>query len=503
MNSPRPGVFRVALAGVIALLMSPTWSVAEAWIAYMTLGLVAIFGALLISGWPSLLSRERLADTVIDSALVGALVAGTGGEGSPFFSLFLLAALGILWVETPTKIVAATVAVVGAYLAATVAVGDPGVPWAAPVGLRAGLLALVCAIAGLRGVETHNYRKLVFGLASAFAAELSHVEKAENLASRFGPALRFVSLEGVLRWTAETAHAVGGGSYAHVAGLNGNHHRTVLDGDFDACPSWWHPSIQRLLLWSCREGEVVRSEEAIHGIEGFVAVPIGPAEGEPWGAVILGGKVFGAEEERALKLLAAGVAPALENANVAPGGLDQLSGLPNRASLRRVLRRELSLGGSLTVLATGLHGFRAYNRIRGDAAGDDLLRRLGERLGSRQRAFHRGEDEFAVVLGGSDETRARRTAFAIRQLISEETGGSDDTPLTAAVGFAFTRAGDEDTDVILDAARRGLEEARDRADGVSGPLTLAGVSEGQGSGVPPAEKARVVMKPLESRDSLI
>ena len=494
----------MALAGVIALLMSRTWPVSEARVAYLALGIAAVFGTLLISGRPRSLSRDRLAHTVIDSALVGVLVAGTGGEGSPFFPLFFLAALGILWVETPTKIVAATVAVVGAYLAATIAVGDPSVPWSAPVGLQAGLLALVCAVAGLRGAETHNYRKLVLGLASAFAAELSHVEKAENLASRFGPALRFLSLEGVLRWTAETAQAVGGGSYAHVAGLSGNHHRTLLEGDFDACPSWWHPSIQRLLLWSCREGEVVRSEEEIHGIEGFVAVPIGPAEGEPWGAMILGGKEFGAEEERALKLLAAGVAPALENANTAPGGLDQVSGLPNRASLRRVLRRELSHGGSLTVLAVGLNGLPAYNRARGVAVEDELLRRLGERLGSRQRAFHHGGDELVVVLGGSDEARARRTALAIQQLVSEETYGSGDPSLSAAVGFAFAGAGDGgDPDLVLGAALRALGEARDRAEGVAGPPILAEAPGRAGNGLAVSEKAAALIKPLKTRDPLI
>jgi hypothetical protein len=81
----------------------------------------------------------------------------------------------------------------------------------------------------------------------------------------------------------------------------------------------------------------VRSEEEILGIKGFVAIPVGPEQGEKWGAAIVGGKEFGAEEERALKLLADAIAPALENAEVAPGGLDQLTGLPNRASLYRVL----------------------------------------------------------------------------------------------------------------------------------------------------------------------
>ena len=503
MTFPRTGIFRVALAGVLALLVGWAWSPVEAWVAYLALGLAAIFGALLILGRPRILARETLTHAVLDFALVGALVAGTGGEGSLFFPLFFLAALGILRVETPAKAVVATVAAVGAYLLATIAAGDPGTLWSQTVGLRAGLLALFCAVAALLASEAHNHRRLALGLASAFAAELSHVEKAEGLISRFGPALRFVSLEGVLRWTAETAHAVGGGSYAHVAGLNGNHHRTVLDGDFDACPSWWHPSIQRLLLWSCREGEVVRSEEAIHGIEGFVAVPIGPAEGEPWGTMILGGKVFGAEEERALKLLAAGVAPALENANAAPGGLDQLSGLPNRASLRRVLRRELSHGGSLTVLTVGLDGLPAYNRARGAAAEDELLRRLGERLGSRQRAFHHDGDEFVVVLGGSDEARARRTALAIQQLVSEEIHGSGDPPLSVAVGFAFAEAGDGDPDLVLGAALRALGEARDRAEGVAGPPVLGETLGRAGGGIPVSERAAALIKPLASRDPLI
>ena len=67
--------------------------------------------------------------------------------------------------------------------------------------------------------------------------------------------------------------------------------------------------------------------------------------------MIVGGGEYGAEEERVLKLLAGGIGTALEDAGDAPGGLDQLTGLPNRASLHRVLRRELSNGRPLTVLA--------------------------------------------------------------------------------------------------------------------------------------------------------
>jgi diguanylate cyclase (GGDEF)-like protein len=500
MASSGAGAFRIALAGVVALLVSRVWSLPETGAAYLAVGLAVIFGVLLILSRPEILVRERLAHTVLDSVLVGALVTGTGGEGSPFFLLCFLVAVGIAWIEVPAKVVVATAAVVGSYLVAVVAAAGPEMLGSPSVILRASFLVLFCAAVRILGSEMQGLRRLALGLSSTLADEIDQVERTEGLIAKFGPALRVLDLEGVLQWTAEAAHAVGGGSYAHVAALKGNHHRTVQEEGFDACPSWWHPSIQRLVLWSCRDGEVVRSEETIHGIEGFVAVPIGPAKGEKWGAMILGGGGFGAEEERALKLLAGGVAPALEDKDEAPGGLDQLSGLPNRASLLRVLRRELSYGGTLTILAIGLNGFRDYNRTYGPAAGDDLLRRIGARLGSRQRAFRYGGDEFVVVLGGSDEARARRAALSIQQMVSEETSGSGYPPSTAAVGFAFARVDDEDPDPILSAALRALEEARSRAEGVAGFSPIGGVSEVSDGGTGVVEAAQILVEALESRD---
>ncbi len=496
-TSTRSGMFRVALAGVMALLMTRAWSVADAWPAYLALLLAALFGVLLIVGRPEVLSREKLAHTLLDSALACALVAGTGGESSPFFPVFFLVALGILRIEVPAKVVAATVAIVAAYL---VSVGDPGALLSPEVGLRAAFLALFCAIAGIWAFETHNYRKLALGLASAFASELSHVEKAEALVARVGPALRYMNVEGILQWTAEAAHAVGGGSYAHVAGISGNHHRTFVEGEFEILPSWWHPTIQRLVLWSCREGEAVRSEDEVHGIAGFLAVPVGPAEGEPWGAMVLGGKRFDAEEERALRLLGSGVAPALEKIDASPGGLDQISGLPNRSSLHRILRRELSHGGSATVLAVGLEGYPASARAHSRASGEDLLRRVGERLGVRQPAYHYGGDEFVVVLGGSDEARARRTAHAIRQAVSEELNGTGEAGLAAVVGFVFTGPEDEDPGSVLDQALLALGQARRSDGGVSGPLAGA---PGRGRDGTAAEMVAALIRPLEVRDPLI
>ncbi|MBA2784567.1 MAG: diguanylate cyclase, partial [Rubrobacteraceae bacterium] len=429
----------------------------------MAAGFALLFGMFLIVGWPAILLRERLVRVFLDTALVGVLVAYTGGAGSPYFSLYLLAALGIAWIETWPKVAVAAAALVAGYPAAVVATGGMGALGSTPVALRTGLIALFCVAVAFLGSEMQGFRKLAIRLSSTLAREIDRVESDERLISKFAPVVKVLSLEGILGWAVEAAHTVGGGPYAHVAALKGNNHRTILEADFDVCPSWWHPSIQRLVLQSCREGDTVRSEEEIHGIEGFMAIPLGTDEDEKWGAMIVGGSEYGAEEERALKLLAGGIGPALEDAEDAPGGLDQLTGLPNRASLHRVLRRELSYGRPLTVLAMQPTGFDDSDLASGGA----LLQRIGQRLtDGRQRAFRYGEEEFVVVLSGSGEGRARQAALTLQQQVSEEAGRQNDLPLTAAVGWVFAETGDEGS--VLDAALRALEIAKGQPGGISG-----------------------------------
>jgi diguanylate cyclase (GGDEF)-like protein/putative nucleotidyltransferase with HDIG domain len=463
--TPRAGLLRIALAVVVVLLASMAWPPWDVRGVYLVAVLAVAFGSLSVTGWPQILLRDRLARVVADSAIVGLLIAYTGGGGSPFFPLFFLAALGIISIEARARAVAAAAVVVGAYAAAAVFAAGLAALGTGVI-IKAGLLALFCAVVGFMGYGMQVLRKLALGLSSTLANEIDRVEKDESLISKFGPVLKVLSLEETLRWAAETAQTVGGGTYAHVATLNGNH-ATVLRGDFDVCPSWWHPSIQRLLLWSCREGEAVRSEEEVHGIRGFLAIPVGSEGDERRGAVIVGGKEFGAEEERALRLLAEGLGSAIENAEDAPGGLDQLTGLPNRTSLYRVLWRELSHGRGLTVLLMDLDRFGEYNLAYGLAAGDTLLRRIGGKLREgRQRAFRYGNDEFAVVLlGGSDEGRTRRVAGGVRQLVAEP---GNLRPMKAAVGFALAEAGHTDPGAVLSTALRALEEAKGRTDGVMG-----------------------------------
>lgn len=280
MASPRAGLIRVALTGIVALMLALAFPGAEG--AYLAAGFALLFGMFLILGWPAILLRERLVRVFLDSALVGVLVVYTGGAGSPFFSLSSRGA--------------------GDSLDRNVAEGRRGdgrvgdrVPGrgrrhggmgalgSTPVALRTGLIALFCVAVAFLGSEMQGFRKLAIRLSSTLAREIDRVESDERLISKFAPVVKVLSLEGILGWAVEAAHTVGGGPYAHVAALKGNNHRTILEADFDVCPSWWHPSIQRLVLQSCREGDTVRSEEEIHGIEGFMAIPLGTDEDEKWG----------------------------------------------------------------------------------------------------------------------------------------------------------------------------------------------------------------------------
>src|ERR671911_2208756 len=140
--SPGAGLIRVALAGAVALMLALAFP--EAGVAYLAAGLALLFGMFLIVGRPAILVRERLVSVFLDSALVGVLVAFTGGAGSPFFSLYLLAALGLAWIETRPKVAVAAAALVAGYPVALIVSGGVDALGFTPVALRTGFIALFC-----------------------------------------------------------------------------------------------------------------------------------------------------------------------------------------------------------------------------------------------------------------------------------------------------------------------------------------------------------------------
>ncbi|MGH2906656.1 MAG: diguanylate cyclase domain-containing protein [Solirubrobacterales bacterium] len=83
---------------------------------------------------------------------------------------------------------------------------------------------------------------------------------------------------------------------------------------------------------------------------------------------------------------------------------DSLTGLPNRRKLMDDLERlmpKAATGGPFVLASFDLDGFKKYNDTFGHPAGDEMLRRLGERLAARVAvdgtAYRVGGDEFYVL----------------------------------------------------------------------------------------------------------
>jgi diguanylate cyclase (GGDEF)-like protein len=126
--------------------------------------------------------------------------------------------------------------------------------------------------------------------------------------------------------------------------------------------------------------------------------------------------------------------------------LDELTGLANRTSFRDRLEHALTLArrgnGKVALLMIDLDGFKAVNDRYGHPCGDELLKRVGERMRSRVRESDTvgrlGGDEFGVLL--PNIVRREDAAVVIRKLLDtirapvEMDGWS--AAITASIGVA-------------------------------------------------------------------
>jgi diguanylate cyclase (GGDEF)-like protein len=102
---------------------------------------------------------------------------------------------------------------------------------------------------------------------------------------------------------------------------------------------------------------------------------------------------------------------------------DPLTGLANRTLFKDRLThagaRSKRAGGALSLLLVDLDGFKEVNDSLGHAAGDDLLKEVGERLRDSLRSADTlarlGGDEFAILLEGDDLQGAIRVSESILQ----------------------------------------------------------------------------------------
>ena len=106
---------------------------------------------------------------------------------------------------------------------------------------------------------------------------------------------------------------------------------------------------------------------------------------------------------------------------------DSLTGLASWRGMDNVLRRRIAVGerrkAGFSLLFLDVDGLKWVNDTQGHAAGDELLRLVGEtcRLHARQRDLvaRRSGDEFLVILDGLDRAAAERVMRRFQQAIED------------------------------------------------------------------------------------
>lgn len=148
---------------------------------------------------------------------------------------------------------------------------------------------------------------------------------------------------------------------------------------------------------------------------------------------------------------------------------DALTELHNRrgllAALREAVRKHARDGGSFTLLYLDLDDFKPVNDQLGHAAGDELLRAVGQRLRTGLReadvVARLGGDEFAVLLQGVAMAEVPLIAEALLQRLSQPYVVRGETVrVTACIGIAGYPDAAHSAEALLEAADAAMYRAK-------------------------------------------
>lgn len=150
---------------------------------------------------------------------------------------------------------------------------------------------------------------------------------------------------------------------------------------------------------------------------------------------------------------------------------DDLTQLPNRAAFYRLLETHLgeahTTASDLAVLLIDLDGFKGVNDALGHAAGDEVLRRIADKLRSpylQEACFpaRLGGDEFAILVPStvarSELDRIVRRLLRDLHVVAE--GGGRIASVSGTIGIAWAGEGPCDRETILRRADVALYEAK-------------------------------------------
>ncbi|MEO7852497.1 MAG: EAL domain-containing protein, partial [Rubrivivax sp.] len=168
---------------------------------------------------------------------------------------------------------------------------------------------------------------------------------------------------------------------------------------------------------------------------------------------------------------------------------DPLTGLPNRAQLRDLLRDAISdalrRDRPCALLMLDLDRFKHVNDVLGHAFGDRLLKQIAIRLtGGTLRegdiVARLSGDEFAVLLPGADVDTATQIALRLRQALEVPLMLDEQTvDVSAGVGIAVAPLHGSDADLLLSRVEVAMYAAKERQAGVTvySPALDAGSAE--------------------------
>ncbi|MBN8999232.1 MAG: sensor domain-containing diguanylate cyclase [Rhizobiales bacterium] len=134
------------------------------------------------------------------------------------------------------------------------------------------------------------------------------------------------------------------------------------------------------------------------------------------------------------------------------GKHDALTKLNNRSFyIDELARLQRNAPFPVSVIMVDLNELKETNDRLGHAAGDDLLRRVGEILAKSVerpgQAARIGGDEFAVLLPGADEEEALAVMESVRQLLELNNSFHIGKPVSLSMGAATRRPGERMEDV--------------------------------------------------------
>ncbi len=191
------------------------------------------------------------------------------------------------------------------------------------------------------------------------------------------------------------------------------------------------------------------------------------------------GNTFTPEEFELVKLFAAQVSIALQNAEMfraveIRAQTDVLTGLLNHGSFQEYLERYVREGSPFGLIMLDLDDFRDVNNTMGHQAGDEFLRRIADTLVGAGRdtdlVFRYGGDEFAFLLPNADANGGVHVAERARAAVNAVSGS-----VSASIGVAtFPADGASAADVLLAAdracfvaKRRGRDSVATAAEGLA------------------------------------